>query len=108
MALRRQGSGFLGVPLAFAEAGIATGVAGMIMFTVISNYTKNFLLSTMARAEAIEAVRRLVLAPARACRMATNQTDAHSLPSGLPMETAEADSTRLDGATQVPRYAAKV
>lgn len=67
MALHRQGSGFLGVPLAFAEAGIATGVAGMIMFTVISNYTKNFLLSTMARAEAMEAVRRLALASAGAC-----------------------------------------
>ena len=85
MALRRQGSGFLGVPLAFAEAGIATGVAGMIMFTVISNYTKNFLLSTMARAEAMEAVRRLVLASA-APAIAGNQPNRHSLPPLVPTD----------------------
>ena len=48
-----MGSGFLSVPWAFSQAGYVLGVIAILLVSYILNITKNYVLESMARAEAI-------------------------------------------------------
>ena len=53
------GTGFLTIPWAFERGGIVLSLLTLIVVALISNITKNYLLSAMALAEALTTSRRL-------------------------------------------------
>lgn len=48
-----MGCGFLGMPSAFASSGLVLGPIVVVVFGLIMNVTKDFMLEAMARAEAL-------------------------------------------------------
>ncbi len=49
-----MGSGFLAVPYSFYSAGYLVGIFGIIVVSLMVNTTKDYLLESMARAEALQ------------------------------------------------------
>lgn len=47
-----MGTGFLTLPWAFAQVGVVLGTFGLCIILLISNIAKDYILETMARAEA--------------------------------------------------------
>jgi amino acid permease len=51
-----QGCGFLGVPYAFVKSGMVVGPILVIFFAYMCNVSKDYILETLGRLEALEKV----------------------------------------------------
>jgi len=52
-----MGTGFLALPWAFVQGGLISSTIALLLIAVIADISKDFLLETMARAEALESLK---------------------------------------------------